>query len=60
MNFDVIMGLVRHLLTFVGGILVSRGLIDAGVLEQAIGAVITLAGAAWSVVNKNQLKPPDA
>lgn len=49
MTKDMILGIVRHILTFGGGLLITKGIIDAGMLEQVIGAVITLAGAAWSI-----------
>lgn len=54
MNMESIMGLVRHVLTFGGGFLVSAGALDAATLEVAVGAIITLAGIAWSVIVKRK------
>jgi hypothetical protein len=45
------MSFFRHLLTFGGGFLVANGWMDAGVMEQAAGAVVTLAGLVWSYFN---------
>lgn len=42
-------GLIRHALTFVGGLAVSKGLIDESLIVEVIGAVMTLIGAIWSV-----------
>ena len=47
-NKEQFMGLIRHALTFVGGVLVMRGDIDAVGQEQLIGSVMTLAGLVWS------------
>jgi hypothetical protein len=49
-----VLGIVRHILTFGGGILVTKGLIDEGMVSEISGAVITLIGAIWSIVEKNK------
>lgn len=46
------LGIIRHTLTFVGGILLTRGMIEASVVEEISGAVLTLGGALWSVFSK--------
>lgn len=51
---EQVLGIVRHILTFGGGILVAKGLIDNGMLSEISGAVITLIGAVWSIVEKNK------
>lgn len=48
------MGIVRHTLTFVGGILLTKGMIDESLLNEFTGALVTLSGAIWSVISKNQ------
>lgn len=50
---EQLMGIVRHTLTFVGGILITKGLIDETILTEIIGGVTTLAGAIWSIIVKN-------
>ena len=50
---EQIMGVIRHALTFVGGILVMKGIIDEATVTEIIGGVMTLTGTIWSVINKN-------
>lgn len=49
---EQLMGLVRHTLTFVGGILVAKGLLDDATLVELVGGASTLAGAIWSIIAK--------
>lgn len=51
---DKIKGLLRHVLTFAGGYLVTQGIIDEQTLTEIVGAVITLAGFAWSWIDKKE------
>ena len=51
---EQVLGIVRHTLTFVGGIVVAKGLIDEAVATEIIGGVLTLTGAIWSIVAKAQ------
>jgi len=51
---EQVIGIVRHTLTFVGGIVVAQGLADQGVVNEIIGGVMTLTGAIWSVIDKNK------
>lgn len=48
------LGILRHTLTFVGGILVMKGIVDDGTFAEISGAALTLAGSIWSVVAKNK------
>jgi hypothetical protein len=51
-----VLGIVRHALTFVGGILILQGYTtDASFLEIS-GLITTAIGAVWSVVSKIQGK----
>jgi hypothetical protein len=52
MKKDQILGIIRHTLTFVGGILVMRGLVDETIVTEIVGGVITLTGSIWSIVDK--------
>jgi hypothetical protein len=47
------LGIVRHTLTFVGGILLTRGLIEVSAVEEISGAILTLGGTLWSIFSKN-------
>jgi hypothetical protein len=49
---EQILGIVRHALTFVGGIVVMKGLVDETMVTEIIGGVMTLVGAVWSVIDK--------
>jgi hypothetical protein len=48
------LGIVRHSLTFIGGILIMKGMIDDVLMNEVIGGVTALAGAIWSIVVKNK------
>ena len=50
MNKEQVLGIIRHTLTFVGGILIIKGLAAEGMVNEAIGAVMTAVGAVWSVI----------
>lgn len=54
MNKDQVLGLVRHVLTFLGGFLITKGVIDEATSIEAIGAIVTLIGSVWSVASKVQ------
>ena len=49
---EQVLGLIRHALTFAGGIVVAKGLVAEGVSEEMIGGIMTLIGAIWSVLDK--------
>lgn len=46
------MGIIRHTLTFAGGIGVTVGYIDAAVVTEVIGLTTSLIGLIWSVLSK--------
>jgi hypothetical protein len=49
---EQVLGIVRHTLTFVGGIVVMKGLVDEAVVTEIIGGVMTLTGTIWSIIDK--------
>jgi hypothetical protein len=51
---EQVMGIIRHGLTFVGGILIMKGVIDDATSQEIIGSAISLIGLVWSVVDKNK------
>lgn len=51
---EMIFGLLRHLLTLAGGVLVTRGYFDEAMLQTVIGAIIAMVTAGWSVVEKQK------
>jgi hypothetical protein len=52
---DQILGIVRHGLTFIGGILIMKGVLDESTSEEVIGGVVTLVGTIWSIIDKNKI-----
>ena len=46
------LGILRHTLTFIGGIGVTVGYIDAAVVTEVIGLTMSLVGIIWSVIIK--------
>lgn len=54
MNKEQVLGIIRHTLTFVGGILIIKGLSSEAVINETIGVVITAIGAIWSIVKNKQ------
>lgn len=52
MSKDRIMGIIRHTLTFVGGLLVMNGLADEALTNEIIGSFLTLIGSIWSIAIK--------
>jgi hypothetical protein len=52
MNKEKILGIVRHTLTFVGGILIMKGIVDETIVTEIVGGVVALAGTIWSIFDK--------
>ena len=52
MNKEQVLGLVRHVLTFVGGILVAKGLASQAESIELVGALMTAIGGVWSILIK--------
>ena len=51
---DQLLGIVRHSLTIIGGILIMKGLVDEALFTEISGGVLTLTGAVWSIINKKE------
>ena len=49
---EQIMGLVRHALTFIGGVLVAKGLATDGQIMDIVGMILTTFASVWSVLAK--------
>ena len=49
-----VIALLRHLLTFIGGTLVAKGIIDAATLTEIIGSVIALISVGWMTLDKSK------
>ena len=51
---EQLLGIVRHTITFIGCILVMKGIVEDSMLQEILGGVTTLVGAIWSIVVKNK------
>jgi hypothetical protein len=47
------LGILRHTLTFVGGLIVMFGLLDESIVTELTGSIIALGGIIWSIIEKN-------
>jgi hypothetical protein len=52
MDQDTVLGILRHILTSLGGGLVADGLLSQSQLSDGVGAVVILIGIGCSVWNK--------
>lgn len=58
MNKEVILGVIRHLLTASGGFVVAKGLVDdAATWEPIVGAIVTVVGFVWSAFAPEKKTP---
>jgi hypothetical protein len=54
MTQEQIQGVIRHVLTAVGGVLIAKGLLTDEVWAELSGAALTLIGTIWSVIAKKK------
>ena len=47
MTKDKWLSLTRHFLTFVGGVLITNGVLDDALFTEMFGAAMTLIGGIW-------------
>lgn len=52
MNKEMILGVIRHLLTAFGGAFAANGAVTSTDIETIIGGVVALVGVVWSVISK--------
>lgn len=52
MHKEQVLGILRHFLTFGGGILVASGKADPGTVTEVVGGAITVIGSLWSYLAK--------
>lgn len=52
MRKNQVLSIVRHTLTFVGGLLVMNGTVDDGVASEITGGVVALVGTIWGIFEK--------
>ena len=54
MDKKQLLGIVRHALTFIGGMLIMKGTIDATEWAELSGSLIAVICGIWSIVDKNK------
>jgi hypothetical protein len=54
---SAVIALLRHLLTFIGGTLVAKGILDTESLQEIIGSVLTLLSVGWMAIDKTKGEP---
>ena len=52
MNAKIIALLTRHVLSSVGLVLVSEGVVEEGIAQELTGSIAAIAGIVWSVIEK--------
>jgi len=52
MNKETVLGIVRHVLTFGGGFLITKEVADAGEVTELVGALAAVIGVVWSILSK--------
>jgi hypothetical protein len=57
MKVEQITGIIRHILTTVGGVLISTGVAEKDQVELIAGGVAALIGVAWSWFSKRKAEP---
>jgi hypothetical protein len=54
MTKEQILGVVRHSLTFIGAIVVMKGLATDSSVQELIGTAIALVSGVWSIISKKK------
>lgn len=54
MSKEQVIGVLRHVLTFVGGLFILKGYLDESLVNEIVGGVATLVGTVWSVISKKK------
>lgn len=54
MNKEQVLGIIRHVLTALGVVLVYKGITDEGTVLTVIGAVVSATSGIWSLFNNTE------
>jgi hypothetical protein len=49
---EKVFGLLRHILSAAGALLVAKGYIDDSLVQEAIGGIMALVAVGWSIGSK--------
>ncbi len=51
---EIIFSFLRHSLTAGGGALAAKGYLASGSVDETVGAVLTILGVVWSIIEKRK------
>lgn len=54
---QIILAFLRHILTFIGGTVVAKGLLDEATMTELVGAAISFISVTWMTIDKIKKKP---
>lgn len=54
MKKEQVLSIIRHTLTFIGGVMVTKGLIAEAASTEIVGMLMTLIGTIWGIIDKNK------
>lgn len=52
MKKDLILAIIRHSLTFVGGLFIMKGVVDETMVTELIGGLMSLTSVIWMTIEK--------
>ena len=55
MKKEQVLGLLRHILTFAGGVVIAKGLVEESLYTELVGGLVALVGTVWSIVSKKSV-----
>jgi len=53
---EKVYSVIRHILSFAGGVLITKGIIDEAGLEEVVGSLMTMIAFGWSWYNKTKFE----
>ena len=54
MKKAMILSIIRHSLTFVGGLLMAKGLIDEAAVSELVGGIMAVTATIWGIIEKTK------
>ena len=48
------LAIIRHTFTFIGGIFITKGILDEAMFETISGSALTLISTIWSLIEKRK------
>lgn len=54
---DQFLGVIRHFVTFMAGIIVAKGNLDPSALDTIVGIAVGVAGLIWSIMSPEKTTP---